>query len=322
MNGKRNMWIGAAVGVAIAAASLLALIKLLPEISWQDILAAYEAVSGWRIALAIGVIALCYAALSLYDHIALETIGKKLPWRVTIAGSISAYALSHNLGLAPLTASGARWRVYAPHGLNIPDIARIVVITGMSFWLGIIVLVGMGLIIAPASISSNLPVVNAETGAQLLGIAILAFDLGYLIAIGRGAKNLGWKRVSLPLPGLRHAILQNGLGAIEIALASLALLLLTPGLTLQDYPVVFLAYLVAFISVLITHAPGGVGVLELVIIAMMPTYDKTELLTGLLLFRMFFHVCPLIVAIGILTLAGRSKASKPHAYQEEKTVTP
>lgn len=314
------MWVGAAVGVGIAAASIFALVKLLPELSWADIQTAYQAVVGWKVAAAVLVVAMCYAALSLYDHIALETIGKKLPWRITIAGSISAYALSHNLGLAPITASGARWRVYAPHGLNIPDIARIVVITGMSFWLGIIVLVGMGLVIEPKTISQNLPILHAEAGAQFLGIAIIAFDLGYLIAIGRGAKTLGWRQISVPLPGLRNAVIQNGLGAIEIGLATLALLLLTPGMTIADYPVLFLAYLVAFISVLITHAPGGIGVLELVIIAMMPTYDKAELLTGLLLFRLLFHICPLIVAAGILILTGRPKTAL--TCEEEKLATP
>ena len=314
------MWVGAGVGVAIAAASIFALAQMLPDLSWQDIQAAYASVPLWKMILAGVVVAICYGALSLYDHIALETIGKRLPWRVTIAGSISAYALSHNLGLAPLTASGARWRVYAPHGLNIPDIARIVVITGMSFWLGIIVLVGMGLIITPASVSGLIPMLEAEAGAQILGIAIIAFDLGYLISIHRGAKTLGWRQISIPLPGLRHAILQNGLGAIEIALATLALLLLTPGLGIEDYPVLFLAYLVAFMSVLITHAPGGIGVLELVIIAMMPGYDKAELLTGLLLFRVLFHVCPLIVAAGILTFSGRARRAFP--LRSEELATP
>lgn len=321
MSKSIKIWSGAIIGAIIAGAAIYVLMRMLPEITAQDLTTAIHQITWPRLIFAGLAIIACYGALTAYDSIALSTIGKPLHWRTTAAGAISAYALSHNLGVAPITASGARWRIYAPHGINLPDIARIVIITGMSFWLGIILLVGIGLIVVPDVISQSIPMVGNAGGPQIVGIAIIAFNLGYLIAIGRGMRNIGWRHISIPLPIMRHAVGQNLLGAVEIALASAALALLIPSATWADYPAIFLAYLIAFLSVLITHAPGGIGVLELVIVAMLPEMNKADLIAGLLLFRVGFHLVPLAIAAIILIFAGPAKTAVSERIKASELAT-
>ena len=302
--GKRlNLIVTTVLGIAIGVACIYALTFAFESVSVASILSSAQKVAGERLLLAGILVLACYALLGVYDRIALETIGKPLPWRVVFTGSTSAYALSHNLGLAPITASGARWRIYRPHGLDLPDIARIVLITGMSFWLGIILVMGIGLAVFPDLIANSLPSFIPRGSSQAIGIAIIAFNLGYLIAIKGGWKTLGWRKASVPLPSIKNASMQTVIGGIEMLLVSGVLWCLIPGAGIELLPALFLAYVVAFVSVLITHAPGGIGVLELVIITMLPDVPPTDLLAGLLLFRVVFHLIPLVVAVGLLTFA-------------------
>lgn len=301
MGTRRNLIVTTILGIAIAVACIWALTFAFESVSFASVMESADRVSGERFLLAGGLVLACYALLGMYDRIALETIGKPLPWRVVFAGSTSAYALSHNLGLAPITASGARWRIYRPHGLDLPDIARIVLITGMSFWLGIILVMGIGLTVLPDVIADSVPFFIPRGSSQAIGVAIIAFNIGYLVAIGRGWKKLGWRKISIPLPSMTNATLQTVIGGAEMLLVSGVLLCLIPGAGIELLPALFLAYVVAFVSVLITHAPGGIGVLELVIITMLPNVPPTDLLAGLLLFRVIFHLIPLLVAVGLLT---------------------
>ena len=88
-----------------------------------------------------------------------------------------------------------------------------------------------------------------------------------------------------------------------MGLASTILWMLIPGATIEQLPSVYIAYLIAFTSVLITHAPGGVGVLEAIAIAMLPQLGTANVLVGLLLFRIIFHIIPLMVGAAIMMKA-------------------
>ncbi len=84
-----------------------------------------------------------YANLICYDLFALHTIGKhKIPLRVAAFASFTSYTIGHSLGAATLTCGLVRFRVYSFWNLNVVDIAKIAFVTGMTFWLGNIFVLG------------------------------------------------------------------------------------------------------------------------------------------------------------------------------------
>jgi uncharacterized membrane protein YbhN (UPF0104 family) len=299
-----------AATIAFTAIGGYALYHVTRTIDPDEIRASLSAIEGWRFISAAVFSLLCYLALSGYDVIALRALNYHLPWRRSVAASTAAYALSHNLGFAPLTASYARHRVYAGDGVNLGDIARIVVLTGTSFWIGVIFIVGICLVTLP-----NLASIYWEDAGdhiqQLAGWGILASVAGYLFAIRIGLSRLGFGRFYIPLPNLRDAVLQLGVSTAEMALSAAIIFILVPGIDLALYPQMLAAYVVAFTAVLITHTPGGVGVLEAIILLLVPQVDKAALLSALIIFRLVYHIGPLITSVVIL-VAHRSRANDPN----------
>lgn len=296
---------GLAVTAIVTALAILALGKVLGEVDPNDVAASFGRTGAWRIALACLFTATCYVALSGYDRIALRSIGHDLPWRRTILGSVAAYALSHNLGFAPVTASFARHRVYRRDGIGLVDVARVVVLTGASFWLGVILVMGICLVMVPDLVAARNWSLSRPMQAAV-GLVVIDVVIVYLLLISRGMRTLGSGRWSVPLPSFRDAIIQSGISLLEMALASAVLWILIPGSGVDIYPLVLVAYVSAFVMVLISHAPGGAGVLEAVVILMLPGIPKAEVLSALILFRVIFHLAPLGVAIAIIASHGRN----------------
>lgn len=303
-DGRRSVFrivAGVSLTVAITALAIMALGRVLGEVRLADVLASLERTSPWRIVLATVFTAGCYLALSGYDRIALRSIGKPLPWTRTVLGSVAAYALSHNLGFAPVTASYARHRVYMRDGVGLADVARVVVLTGASFWLGVVLVMGLCLILVPDLIASGGWSLSHALQAAI-GLMVVNLVVVYLLLISRGWRTLGWGRWSAPLPTLRDAVVQSAISLVEMALASAVLWILIPASTPADYVIVLVAYVSAFVMVLISHAPGGAGVLEAVVLVMLPTLGKSDVLSALILFRIIFHLVPLVVALAILAM--------------------
>jgi uncharacterized membrane protein YbhN (UPF0104 family) len=91
------------------------------------------------------------------------------------------------------------------------------------------------------------------------------------------------------------------MASIDLVLAALVLVVLLPGASLALLPGLLLGYLVAITTGLITHAPGGVGVFEAVMLASLPEIDRATLFAALLAYRMVYFLIPL--AIGMVLFA-------------------
>ena len=79
----------------------------------------------------------------MYDQFALYTIGKRhIPFPIVAFASFTSYTIGHSLGAATLTCGLVRFRVYSFWNLTVVDIAKIAFMTGMTFWLGNIFVLG------------------------------------------------------------------------------------------------------------------------------------------------------------------------------------
>lgn len=292
-------WLSVAMMALVLSIAGFALTEILKEVAVNDIRAAFGRITPHQIALSAALTALSFFVLSFYDVLGLRAIHKPQRYGRALMASFTAYNLSHNLGFAPVTGAAARWRAYRGTNLDAADIARIVVIAGVTFWLGIFLLLGVFLVAFPGALRVHDATMAYGTQAGI-GSAILVAIAGYLIACARqsGPLNiLGW---TLPVPTLRQALAQFALAATDIAIASAALLVLLPPETWHHYPDFLVAYVVAVVVALLAHAPGGIGVFEAVILVTLPEVDKASLVSALMLYRVIYYWGPLMLAILVL----------------------
>lgn len=295
--------------LVITVIAVLAFKRVASEITIEDVLSGLRSTHSSSIIFAFFMMVLCYVSLSGYDIVALRSLGKNVPRRDVFKGSVSAYALSHNIGFAPITGTYARYRMYSPYGVTLADVARIMVLAGASFWLGIILILGISLVVFPGvlRLGSWIPPYPFQVAVGLLITDIIVI---YYLLIARGKKNVGFGKFSVPLPNLQDAFFQSFISLLEMILASGILWVLIPDSTIYDYPFVLVAYVFAFVMVLITHAPGGAGVLEAIILLMLPSLPGGQVVSALLLFRVIFHLIPLVFGIIILVRASKFDTSK------------
>ena len=115
----------------------------------SEILAAIQQIPNTDIFLALMVVAFGYLVLTLYDSIALKHMHIELPFRKVAFTSFTAYAIGHTIGLAILSASGVRFRMYGVNKIRPESIANVVWLVSMAFTFGITTLVSLSLALHP-----------------------------------------------------------------------------------------------------------------------------------------------------------------------------
>jgi hypothetical protein len=297
---RRVNWdaVGIAVSIAILAAACFALFHLLRDVDFDKIMIAIRAMPFHAIVLAGIMIAASYVCYTFYDLFALRTIGHAhVPYRVAAMAGFLSYTIGHNLGATVLTGGVVRFRIYRAWGLTVIDVAKIAFVTGLTFWLGNAVVLGLGVAYAPdvASTVNLLPLwLN-----RLLAITVLlaiAFYLLWLIPRPRVLGRDGWK---LTLPSAPLTLLQIGIGVADLGLAALAMYVLVSANAPIELTVVLVAFVIATLLGFLSHAPGSLGVFDAAMLVAIPLVDKEALIASLLIFRCLYFVIPFLLAVGI-----------------------
>ena len=268
---------------------------MLRGIEIGKVLVALEAQSPLRILIAGMLVVAGYANLICYDLFALHTIGKhKIPLRVVAFASFTSYTIGHSLGAATLTCGLVRFRVYSFWQLNVIDIAKIAFVTGMTFWLGNIFVLGGAVAYAPGALTvvDHLPPwLNRSIGFSGL------FAVGcYQVWLAPRRRTVGRADWRIVLPNLRRTLLQIGIGTLDRCLASLSIFMLLPASPTVGFATVVVIFVLATLLGAVSHAPGSLGVVEAAILIGLPQYQREELLATLLTFRVLDFFLPLFLA--------------------------
>ena len=282
----------------LAVLAITALERLTDEVRFADVRSAVHALSPSQLAAALGFTVLSYVMLTLYDVVALRIIGQPLPWRTAALASFTSYTLSHNLGLSLLTGGSARYRVYTAAGLDGPDVARVIGIASATFWVGIAAVAGVALIVQTSPIAFGV-VTLTTTLAQAIGASTLVALVALVVMCGRRRAPIRLWRFSVPLPTSRQALAQIGVAMLDTAAAAAALYVLVPGATPASFPAFVLAYALGILAAVVTHVPGGVGVFEAVVLAVVPG-DRVAIFAALIAYRLIYYLLPLALAATLL----------------------
>src|SRR5580692_7785573 len=145
--------LGLAASLIIIAGALTIFVRTLAHIDPGKFKAAIAGTGGDQILLSFAFTALSYLALTGYDGLALRHLGIKVPYWLTALASFASYAVSFTLGFPLVTGGAIRYWLYAPAGLTAGKVASLTVVAGVTFWLGMGSIVGVGFMTASDAVA-------------------------------------------------------------------------------------------------------------------------------------------------------------------------
>jgi len=292
--------VGVAISIIILLLAFIALARAFNKIDFDQVLAAMLSTSMSRIATAVTLITASYCSLTLYDLFALRMIGRRdIPYPVIVLASATSYPIAHGVGAVLPISTAIRYRVYSTHGLGAADVAKVCFLTGLTFWLGNLTALGLSILYQPDAVSL-LDYASGEVN-RLLAVALLAAISGYLYWTWGSARKIGRRNWSVNLPAGRIALLQIGIGIFDLGCAALAMYQLIPAEMNMALPRVIAVFITATLLGFLSHAPAGLGVFDAAILVGLGFAGEEQLVAALLLFRLFYHFLPFVLALTAFT---------------------
>ncbi|MDE2379232.1 YbhN family protein [Bradyrhizobium sp.] len=293
--------LGIAASITIIAFAITTLVRTLKGIDTSVILTALTEIPRGSIGLAALCVFCAFCTLTFYDFFALRTIGKKhVPYRIAALSSFTSYSIGHNIGATVFTGGAIRFRIYSDYGLNAIDVAKICFLSGLTFWLGNIFVLSIGMAWHPDAASGMDQLPSAIN--RLIALGGLASIVAYLawLAIGERRRELGQKGWKVVLPSAPLTLVQILIGVVDLGFCAMAMYLLMP----SDPPIDFMSLAVVFILATLlgfaSHAPGSIGVFDAAMLVALPQFGREQLLATLLVFRVLYFMIPFGIAISIM----------------------
>ncbi len=291
-------YIGACFSLAIAALAIFVLVRTLSHINLGELRGAIAATSNEQILIAAGLTVLSFLALTGYDGVALLQLRQRVPYATTALASFTSYAICFTLGFPLITAGTVRYWIYSQAGLKAAKIASLTVIAGVTYWLGMALVLGVALLLRGHTISAidHLePHIN-----MLIGLGVLATLIAYLAWVSAGHRRTRIQGLKLELPGFKLTLSQIALGVVDLCSAAGVLYVLLPAPRALDFFTFAAVYVFACALGIASYAPGGIGVFEATMLKAVPVPSKEALLASLLLFRIIYYLVPFVLALALL----------------------
>ncbi|ANW05508.1 hypothetical protein LMTR13_12535 [Bradyrhizobium icense] len=296
---KRNWsrWFAPVLGIALVGLAAFLLYRTLSRYSRDEIVTSLAGIPARHIVFSTLFAAASYLCLTGFDWLALRYVGQKVPYRKAALASFCSLSLGHNIGFAALSSGAIRYRFYSRWGVSGGDIAKIIVFCGTTVGLGLMILGGCALLLRPdlaGKITGLSQAAVLSSGAACLTTAGIYLVLSALLR--RPLRIRNWR---IEMPTLRLALGQVVIGPINFAFVAGCLDQALAGLGYISYPAVVTAYVIANVSALITHVPGGLGVIETVVLYLLP---DANVIGGLLAFRAIYFLLPLAIGAPLFGL--------------------
>ncbi len=308
------------VVVAVCGAAFL-LYRTLSQFTMDDIVSSVASIPMASLAMALGFAAASYLCLTGFDWLAVRYAGKPLAWRRTALASFVSLSIGHNVGVAALSSGAIRYRFYSRWGLGAGEVARVIVFSGLTVGLGLSTLGGVGLLLYPSEAQS---LVGLGRHA-LIGVAVtcLCVPVIYLLLAAFVRKRLKLGKWSLDLPVLPIAVAQVAVGVLNFAFVAACLHQLLSAFADLPYLEVAAIYVIGNVTALISHVPGGLGVLEATIMFLL---SGTSAIGALIAFRVVYFFIPLAIGLPLFAISeyvlrgsrgGAGKAAHPAQKNSE-----
>ncbi|WP_242592581.1 bifunctional lysylphosphatidylglycerol flippase/synthetase MprF [Corallococcus exiguus] len=272
----------------------------------EDVTAGLAAVTAGRILLALAVTVVNYAALTLYDVLALGHAGHRIPYSRVGFTSFVGYAFGHNLGASFLSGGSVRYRLYSAWGLTALDVARVSAFNALTFWLGLTAVTGASLLLEGGGGVLSLSTSVAHGVGAALGLLLV----GYFVACATVRKPLRIRGLEWTLPTPARALAQLVVSCGDWVLAASVLWVLLPPDSVS-LPSLTALFALAQLAGIASQVPAGLGVFETVMLsALTPRVPAPQVVGVLLVYRLVYYLLPFTVAA--LLLAGHELLQRRH----------
>lgn len=287
--------LGPAVGAGLVVIAALVIHAISGQIHLDDIKAALAAVTLPTIAPALLLTLVSFMAMGMYDVMAVHRVAPdRVPLKLATFAGLVGYGISNAIGFNVIVGGPVRYRIYQAAGLDASDVGRIVGISFLTFTSGIVAVLGAAMMLDRTGLPF-LHVFGPGTD-RMLGAAILVLLAGAIFWLSRAPRELalfGWR---LPLPTAKAALAQIIIGAVDIGAAAGALYVLLPADIAPGYAVFLLLFVAAILAGIVSHAPGGIGVLEATVLLGLGAGTRPDVVAALIIFRLVYYVLPLCLA--------------------------
>jgi len=268
-------------------------------------------VSGYALATVSTLMA--YIALAWYDRIALIHLNrqKEISWPFIASCSFVTYAIGHNLGASVLSGGLVRLRAYGTFGLNAVEVAILVALCSFTFAYGTVLLLGFVFVVQPEIVqplADLIPRLSLPAQViQLIGAVMLSLCALYVLGSWRHFKPIHFRSVHIVYPRLPVVARQLMAAPLELIAAAGIIYFVLPEAGNPGFIPVLGAFLLSFSAGLLSQTPGGVGVMEAVFLAVMPTIAPSDVIAALLIWRLMYLLIPLAVSLPLVVAFERSQ---------------
>ncbi|HQQ62905.1 MAG TPA: bifunctional lysylphosphatidylglycerol flippase/synthetase MprF [Pseudomonadales bacterium] len=242
-----------------------------------------------------------YLVLAGYDWIALRHVGKQLPaWQVLLAG-FTSFAVSNTAGHALVSGGSLRYRFYSGWGLNSLEIAQVILLSTVTYFLANGTLLVAGYLLTPHRYFDTRHM--AGTSLHVVMWIVMPLLAGYWALVLSGKRNFTWRDHTVTLPGPGITLMQSVVGVVDLLLAASVLYLLLRQHMHISFGVFLNAYLLAQVIGLFSQSPGGIGVFEGVFMYLFTGHQTSEhVLAALIVYRVIYFLLPLLVASALIVV--------------------
>lgn len=298
-----GLWFLVCAGIVLASWILH---RQFDQISLNNIRDAVLAQPPARLLTALALTALSFAALALYDLLGVAAVAPdRVPALVALLAGATANAVSNTLGFHALTGSVVRFRIYLRYGLTRAEVMRIVSLSWLALGLGFLAMLAM------SEMARSLALKHPSKSILIAFVITVGLWL-FIVWLRGGPRELklfGWRQ---PLPSARKALLQMAIGSVESAAAVGALYVLLPVDLAPPFSTFAVGCIAAVAVGIAAHVPGGIGVFEASISAMLAGSGRADLFAALLVYRVIYNFLPFlasVTALGLLEYFGVSGIS-------------
>jgi uncharacterized membrane protein YbhN (UPF0104 family) len=302
------------ITLLVAAVIAVMLFRALRHYNFADVLDTIRSVDRARLAMAILFAAGSYLTLTLFDTLAVRYVGRPLPYRRTAWAAFTGLSIGHTVGLAALSSGAVRYRFYSRWGLSPQDVAKVIAFCALTVGLGLLTLAGLAWTLRPAVAAglTGLP----RWAVHVVGIVCLGLAAGWVTLAATRSRPLRIFGRRIAMPSLPLAVGQIVVGTVNFALVAAALYQCISAVADVRYVEVAAAYVIGNTAAIASHVPGGLGVIEGVVLYLLP---QAHILGAILLFRAVYYLLPL--PLGLLSLLGAELyyRRRPRADVNEST---
>jgi glycosyltransferase 2 family protein len=283
---RLHPWIGAA---AFAVAAVL-IWRTLHRYSLHAILDSLSMISLRHLTLGAACAAGSYLCLTGFDTLAVRYTRSDLPYRKIALASFTALSIGHTLGFAAFSSGAVRYRLYAGWGLSAGDVGRIILFCGLTVGLGLATLGGSVLLVRHELIAELFGV--GPRAMIILGLVLLTVVATYLALAAFVHRPIRIRNFELPVPPLKLALGQIVLGTLDPLLVSAVLHQMLKASAHIGFLPVAMCFVAANVAAIVSHVPGGLGVIEAVILSLVP---GANVIGALVAFRAVYYLVPFVI---------------------------